>query len=112
MSGSSKAICGQTPATLPSLCSILGTLYPNSVESLAGAPCAKLQPLPLYRMPPLSQSPLITGLWGRRLGALFPLMTHCPHPVFITITSPITLHCIYLITSLSSLMDYKFHDTW
>lgn len=78
MSRSPKAICGQTPATLPSLCSILGTLYPNSVELLAGAACAKLQPLPLCRMPALSQSPLITSLWGRLLGALFPLMTHCP----------------------------------
>ena len=40
MSGSPKAICGQTSATLPD--SIPGTLYPKSVEPLAGAPCAKL----------------------------------------------------------------------
>lgn len=112
MSRSPKATCGQTPATLPSLCSIPSTLYPNSVEPLVGAPCVKLQPLPLCRLPALSQSPLITSVWGRLLGALFPLVTHCPHRVFITITSPITPRRIYLITSLSSLLDYKFHDTW
>lgn len=77
MSQSPKAICGQTlSATLPSLSSILGTLYPGPVESLAGAPCAKLQPLPSLQnasqsvafnnwfmgTPPWGPLPLMTSL--------------------------------------------------
>lgn len=114
---SSNSLHGQAPTHHSSLHSIPCTLYSKSIELFAGTQCAKLQHAAFFcRMPPLRQSRKChPSLISRSLGCLFRtlfLLYDSPYPTLcLSLTGPITLYFIYLITNLYSLPDCKFHDT-